>query len=701
VKHADQGEVGTKCEGQGVKSGQALSSTCNNMGLSLLERIQRTERIWKISSLSRDEADFYLSDTEEGNFIVRGSSGGTWALSLKFNKEVQHFLILRKGSALLLEDSSLHFSSLLSLLAHYSTICEELPCLLRLPSTLALADSLQALDSFSLLGKDFWKYPMAKFSRRSLLLSEDRGTRSCERNSERREGEKDGDQVRREPGNEIKGSLDLAALSARLSQQLEELSRMSSSPSPSPSSSPLPPISPTRPARRSCGRVDTPTTSPLSTPPTRPRRRVSDSSVVMRVEPGRACRGRGASLAGITAGKGAASPLWVGSPVYTVKGKELDKRELDKRELDKREVKQDKNNKQQQRQRKPSIFLHQHDRLAAVEESVKEMNSMLNGADDTAILNALMSQATSRQSSVDPPTLTNLAKSPRDSQQSQGGQVLAGSEPAPETEYWSMGRERALLEHVYSECGQPENDYSEPLDSLDRLHNGPQVEKQNKRGEEEMKLRMQLRRERFSEGSLPTFRPREITPEVEGHRGKRKLSLGQFVRKLSRGSLNGEGGRGDVKGERLSKLVSRLVGVRRIGSQQVDSSSWEFLSAAESSTNSTPTSTQRSNSSSIPVHKISTTSSPCYVGLSLVEPADGSAPAKRRDSLIIREQSRSPTPLIGKGEKGLGGSRDSVYESEYDSSTGSSLTSQDSALCPPNHSSRQLGQNRALPELLQ
>ena len=37
---------------------------------------------------------------------------------------------------------------------------------------------------------------------------------------------------------------------------------------------------------------------------------------------------------------------------------------------------------------------HQHhqDRLAAVEESVKEMNSMLNGADDTAILTALMSQ---------------------------------------------------------------------------------------------------------------------------------------------------------------------------------------------------------------------------------------------------------------------------------------------------------------------
>jgi len=275
--------------------------------------------------------------------------------------------------------------------------------------------------------------------------------------------------------------------------------------------------------------------------------------------------------------------------------------------------------------------------------------------------------------------------------------VSAGSHLAPETEYWSMGRERALLEHVYSECGQPENDYSEPLDSLDRLHNGPQVEKQIRTSKEEMQLRLQLRRERFSEGSLPTFRPREITPEVEGHRGKRKLSLGQFVRKLSRGSLNGEGGRGDVKGERLSKLVSRLVGVRRIGSQQVDSSSWEFLSAAESSTNTTPTSTHRSNTSSTPVHKITGNSS--Y--MSTVVHCESTTAAKRRDSLMIREESRSPTPLIGKSGKQLGGSRDSVYESEYDSSTGSSLTSQDSALCPSTHSSRQLGQNRALPELLQ
>ena len=54
-------------------------------------------------------------------------------------------------------------------------------------------------------------------------------------------------------------------------------------------------------------------------------------------------------------GKVAASPLWVGSPVYRggVKG--------DVNEQDNREVKQQANDTRQQlqRQRKPSIFLHQ------------------------------------------------------------------------------------------------------------------------------------------------------------------------------------------------------------------------------------------------------------------------------------------------------------------------------------------------------
>ena len=120
-----------------------------------------------------------------------------------------------------------------------------------------------------------------------------------------------------------------------------------------------------------------------------------------------------------------------------------------------------------------------------------------------------------------------------------------------------------MLEHVYSEVGQPESDYSEPLDSLGRLYASPPGGETQRRSEVE-ELRWKLRRERFSEGSLGSFRQKENTSEAD-LRGKRKLSLGQFVRKLSRGSLGGEG----QGGERLSKLVSRLVGVRRLGSQQV------------------------------------------------------------------------------------------------------------------------------------
>ena len=69
----------------------------------------------------------------------------------------------------------------------------------------------------------------------------------------------------------------------------------------------------------------------------------------------------------------------------------------------------------------------------------------------------------------------------------------------------------------------------------------------------------------------------------------------------------------------------------------------------------------RSNTSSTPVHKITGNSS--Y--MSTVVHCENTTAAKRRDSLMIREESRSPTPLIGKGKQ-LGGSRDSVYESEYD-----------------------------------
>ena len=87
---------------------------------------------------------------------------------------------------------------------------------------------------------------------------------------------------------------------------------------------------------------------------------------------------------------------------------------------------------------------------------------------------------------------------------------------------------------------------------------------------------------------------------------------------------------------------------------QVDSSSWEFLSAASSSTNSTPTSTHKNESTS--VHQISTTTA-SYVG-------QMDSPLKKRESTL--EEARSSIAGGNSNRKILGGSRDSVYESEYD-----------------------------------
>ena len=72
--------------------------------------------------------------------------------------------------------------------------------------------------------------------------------------------------------------------------------------------------------------------------------------------------------------------------------------------------------------------------------------------------------------------------------------------------------------------------------------------------------------------------------------------------------------------------------------------------------------THRSNTPSTPVLKITGNSS----FMSTVVHCESTSPAKTRDSLMIREESRSPTPVIGKSGKQLGGSKDSVYESEYD-----------------------------------
>lgn len=91
--------------------------------LSPVERLSRTQGLWLLNNVSREEATRLLGDKEKGNFIVRESQKpGTKALSIRTNGQVQHFILIRRVNSVFLEDSDLQFDSLVSLIFHYSTV---------------------------------------------------------------------------------------------------------------------------------------------------------------------------------------------------------------------------------------------------------------------------------------------------------------------------------------------------------------------------------------------------------------------------------------------------------------------------------------------------------------------------------------------------------------------------------------------------
>jgi len=212
------------------------------------------------------------------------------------------------------------------------------------------------------------------------------------------------------------------------------------------------------------------------------------------------------------------------------------------------------------------------DRLAAVEESVKEMNSALNGPEDTQLLSHLMSARSSRQPCTMPVAAPPLYP-------------LNTGDSLREFDAVELRLEEENEENLYAECEERkekgEGDYSEPADTIP----APAYNTVDGREKEEGAKRasdagsggsLQIRRQRFSEGNLQFQEfPRE-------QQGKRKLSLGLMIRKISQG-----------KERRLSSVLQRLVSVRPLGSStghQTDSSSWEFLSGESAS--SSPSSTQ-------------------------------------------------------------------------------------------------------------
>ena len=166
------------------------------------------------------------------------------------------------------------------------------------------------------------------------------------------------------------------------------------------------------------------------------------------------------------------------------------------------------------------------DRLAEVEESVKEMNSALNGPEDTLLLSRLMSNSSSRQSSIEPVRAPAPAVYPSGTLDSLREFEAAELRLVEESE-----------ENVYTECEgreeEGEGDYAEPVDGIPAPVYSCVGEDKREIGimDSECRLSLQRPRQRVSEGNL--FHQTSILEQ----QGKRKLSLGLMFRKLSQGKV--------------------------------------------------------------------------------------------------------------------------------------------------------------------
>ena len=159
-----------------------------------------------------------------------------------------------------------------------------------------------------------------------------------------------------------------------------------------------------------------------------------------------------------------------------------------------------------------------------MEESVKEMNSALNGPEDTLLLSRLMSASSSRQSSTKPMTAPAVYPS---------GTIDSLSE----FEAAELRLVEESEENVYTECEgreeEGEGDYAEPVDRIPAPMYSCVGEDKRDRGTlvADCRLSIQRPRHRVSEGNLQYH-----ASSVEQH-GKRKLSLGVMIRKLSQGKV--------------------------------------------------------------------------------------------------------------------------------------------------------------------
>ncbi|KAL4711162.1 hypothetical protein ACJJTC_009533, partial [Scirpophaga incertulas] len=134
--------------------------------IGLLERLIRTHPVWFLPGIQRAGAFHLLQGKEEGNFVVRQSSQpDTMAISVRLPADkgpyIEHYLIQASSGRIGLETSHNRFDNIPELIAHYCQCCDELPVQLQLPRALREAKSRHQLSSLTLLGQEFWGYPMA------------------------------------------------------------------------------------------------------------------------------------------------------------------------------------------------------------------------------------------------------------------------------------------------------------------------------------------------------------------------------------------------------------------------------------------------------------------------------------------------------------------------------------------------------------
>lgn len=167
-------EMNMRDSGIRLDSSDCSSTSSSVLPLTPLERLIRTHPIWFLPEVDREEATHILHIKETGNFLVRRSNDTKTALSVKLGTqhgfEVDHFILKEERGKVSLSSSCLEFDTILSLIYHYTTHGGDLPVQLSLPSILRQTEGRQCLSSLSLLGRDFWRYPMSNPGRQSLML---------------------------------------------------------------------------------------------------------------------------------------------------------------------------------------------------------------------------------------------------------------------------------------------------------------------------------------------------------------------------------------------------------------------------------------------------------------------------------------------------------------------------------------------------